>query len=261
MLLRTRFVFLLAALYVAGHTNAIAQATERDQDVRGTWVVTVDGEPETRTLVISEVASTGTGALLAAKYGITGRGQSAVEARLRQEGSVRHLRLVTQAATIIAVAEQPDGSYTGSFTRKNGVASNVIVARTSASTQAAKPAPPKDLTVLVPLSSDVPPECAIYHGVWVGTWSQGGIADQYLRVLEMTKKDSACVARISYTASKEPVAARTLVELRVGDNLSFLCNRSTGGTCAFKRVGDDLWSSYSNPSGGSNSAVFRRAPQ
>jgi len=40
--------------------------------------------------------------------------------------------------------------------------------------------------------------------------------------------------------------------------LSFICNRRTGGTCIFTRVGDDLWASYSNPVGGKNRAVFKR---
>lgn len=252
---------LLALVLLGLHSNAAAQTLRPESDLRGAWIVTVDGEPETRTLIISEVAPTAGGALLAAKYGMTKKGQSAIEAKVGRVGELRQLNLVTQAATVVLATEQPDGSFVGTFSLKSGVVKNVTIARASTSQSAPAASPPKDLTAIVPLASDIPAECAAFHGAWSGTWAQGGFAQQYLRVLEVTKKEGGCVFRLSYSSSNDPVAGKLLVDLQPGSTLSFICNRSTGGTCIFKRVASDLWASYSNPAGGSNSAVFRPAPQ
>lgn len=251
---------LFVAALVCVHPSTKAQTPRPESDLLGTWILNVDSEPETRTLTITEVAPTSSGALLAAKYGITNKGQSPIEAKLSRVGEARQLNLVTQAATVIVVAEQPDGSFRGTFARKNGVVSEVTVARSAAAQSGAATPPPKDFTAIISPASDVPAECTAFHGVWSGKWAQGGFAEQYLRVLEVTKKDAGCVARLSYSSSKEAVPARSVVDLPIGASLTFVCNRSTGGTCVFKRVGNDLWASYSNSGGGSNSALFRRVP-
>jgi hypothetical protein len=250
------------AALVSLHLHAGAQiqpAPQAESDLRGAWLVVIEGENETRTLIIAEVAATGAGALLAAKYGMTKGGQSPIEAKLGRVGESRQMNLVTQAVAVVTAVEQADGSFKGTFTRKNGVASNVTISRTSLQT-AAESQPKKDLSVIVPLAADVPPECAAFHGVWSRTWSQGGITKQFLRVVDVTRKEGKCAVRLSYSSSETPMPATAVVELD-GNVLSFVCNRSTGGTCSFKRVSDDLWGTYSNAGGGTNSGVFRRASQ
>lgn len=265
MLLRHLYQLLLACVTVAVLQTSTAAIAE-DQaipasmaDLRGKWIVTVDTEVETRTLVISEVATTKEGALLAARYGLSKSGQGPVEAKMLLSGGTRQLRFVTQAATVVTATERPDGTFSGTFARRNGVVDNVVITRAPGGMSPGTP-PQKDFAALIPPTTDVPPICVAFHGIWSGTWSQGGFAEQFLRVHEVTHKGGKCSVRLSYSSSRTPVPA--LVEAEIdGQTLSFLCNRSTGGTCSFRRSGEDLWASYSNPVGGTNSAVFRRAPQ
>ncbi len=104
--------------------------------------------------------------------------------------------------------------------------------------------------------ADVPVGCASFFGVWTGTWSQGNFGEQWLRVAGV---DSACVARYSYRDSNVVPRSYEVKEIK-DERLSFVCNPSTGGTCIFSLHGDELWGSYSNASGGTNSGVFRKAP-
>jgi hypothetical protein len=101
--------------------------------------------------------------------------------------------------------------------------------------------------------SDVPKECAAFIGGWAAKWEKGG----YENWLWVTKVDSNCLATNGY--QKIGVFPSNYRETIIKNGeLSFICNRSTGGTCIFTRVGDDLSVSYSNPSGGTNSAIFKR---
>jgi hypothetical protein len=104
--------------------------------------------------------------------------------------------------------------------------------------------------------ADVPAGCAAFFGVWSGTWSQGNFGAQWLRVAGV---DSGCVARYSYRGSNTVPGSYEVKEIK-DEKLSFVCNPSTGGTCIFSLHGDELWGSYSNPSGGTNSGVFRKIP-
>jgi hypothetical protein len=112
-------------------------------------------------------------------------------------------------------------------------------------------------SAMIPVASDVPPECAALYGQWLGTWSQGNFGEQYLRVVEVKFSGGICTARYSYSSSKTPIAAKDTTEIR-GGVITFVCNSSTGGTCVFKPAGNDLSASYTNPIGGRNNATFRR---
>jgi hypothetical protein len=249
------FLALAITLSFAAPTWLRAQPSAQ-ADLRGVWLVTVEGERDTRTLVISEVAPTDAGAMLAAKYGLTKSGRSAIEAKLTRTGESRQMVLITQAATLITATEQADGSFKGSFARKNGVVSDVVISR--ASDQPAGAAAPTDPSDPVPVAADLPAECKAFHGAWSGTWSIGGGSEMFLRVVEVVRDGGKCSARFSFSSSKTPVPARFKTSID-GNAMSFVCNRTTGGTCIFKRVGDDLWASYSNSAGGTNSATFRPA--
>lgn len=344
----------------------------------GTWLVTVEGENATRTLIIAAEAATDSGALLSAKYGISGKGQGPIEANVTSAGDRRQMNLVTQAATIIIATEQPDGTFNGTFALKSGVVKPLTMARvtdaellaklqTQPNTLIQRPGPEvpagcaafsggwggewpeigfaslwvvnidencaakvayskrvmaptpkqtlsnatiksgvlylqrpdggttkfelnggsvnaryegpggsnsavmrrlesdsvaridaeqKTFTAMVLPSAEIPSECAAFYGQWSGTWSQGGFGEQHLRVAEIKSLGDKCVARYSYSGSKTAIAKDT-VEFSRGA-FTFLCNKSTGGTCIFERKGSELWASYSNPSGGLNNAVFRK---
>ena len=106
-----------------------AAAEPPQSSLIGSWLVTVDGEAATRTLIVTEEAPTGDGALLAAKYGMTAQGP--IEAKMIRLGAQRQLVLVTQAGTKIVATEQSDGNFKGTFTLKSGGVKEVTIARMS----------------------------------------------------------------------------------------------------------------------------------
>jgi len=220
------------------------------QALVGTWLVTIAGEPETRTLVIAEEAASNQGALLAAKYGITGKGIGAVEARMVRNGSTRELQLTTQAASRIAAAEQPDGAFRGTFTFKNGNGRDVVITRidpndprlaqVSATSGIQKPGP------------DVPPGCAAFSGGWGGEWPVAGQA--YLWVMSV---DAGCMARVAYNKNPQPpnsTQGLTAVNIK-GNTLSL--PRPDGGTTTFELRGDTLDGRYAGPAGFNNATMQR----
>ncbi len=134
------FVTFPGALRAQG---AGAPAAEQSSLV-GTWQVSVDGFPETRTLIVAEEGATPEGMLLNARYGITGKGQGPISARMIRAGGLRQLEFVTQAATKVVATEQADGSFKGTFTLKSGAVHAVVIARaeTAASKPSAQALPP-----------------------------------------------------------------------------------------------------------------------
>jgi len=100
---------------------------------------------------------------------------------------------------------------------------------------------------------DVPESCVRFFGGWAGDWrkSQG---QQRLWVLGI-KAD--CKAQISYrtTSSNAIPTALVAAEIRQGV-LKVPCG--DGGECAFEVRGDEVWGTYTNPFGGSNSGVFQK---
>lgn len=225
---------------------AWAQAPAATQSVIGTWLVTVEGiaDNETRTLIVTSEAGTAASADLAAKYGLTSKAKTPVEAKLIQNRTPRQLVVVTQAASTITVDEQSDGSFAGTFVTKAGKPYPVKLARLTEA----------QLANLQALARPTPsPACASFEGRWTGTWAQGGMGQAWLWVQAPAPN---CTARFAYvTGDREPRGWGTG---RIQDGvLSFTCNTSTGGVCNFKQVGDELWVSYSG-SMGTNSAVFKR---
>lgn len=127
----TAIAFILS-LMTAGVSRAQGPVPTPGKDsLVGTWQVAVEGFPETRTLIISEEGPTSDGALLGARYGITGKGQGPISAKMIRSGTGRQLTFVTQADTKVAVTEQADGRFTGSFTLKSGPVHAVVISRTA----------------------------------------------------------------------------------------------------------------------------------
>lgn len=216
------------------------------QSVVGTWLVTVEGiaDNETRTLIISsDPASSGTGDL-AAKYGLTSKSKTPVEAKLASNKLPRQLVVITQAATVITADEKPDGNFAGTFVTKGGKSYPVRIARVSEAELA---------QLQAPAASAPPSACAAFEGRWTGRWTQGGQGQAWLWVQAPRPN---CSTRFAYvTEDREPRGWSTgQIEDGV---LTFICNSSTGGVCKFKLVDNELWVSYSG-SMGNNSAVFRR---
>jgi hypothetical protein len=246
----------LIATLVALHSTSVAQSNP-EPDLRGTWTVVVDGNPETRRLKITGVP-TETGALVAT-YGLSGGGVIS-KAKVSRVGDHRQVTFVTQADAIIVADEQLDGTFRGTFTPKGGAVKGVTVSRVTAEELAA--AEPKDLSVIVPLVPDVPRECAAFHGSWAGIWSKGGGLQVYLRVPEVISDGrGGCVVRYRISSTGGLAPARDHINIPVGGDLTFSSREGTIRT--FKRVGSDIWASLSSPLGAdySNRAVLHRVPE
>lgn len=240
--------------------DSLAQTPSvNQQPLSGTWLVTVSGEANTRTLIVPEAVPAESGKLAGALYGLSGGNLPLVDAKLIVATSPRQLRILTQASSLIEVTEQPDGSFKGTFTTKGGSVREALISRVPDG-KLPEALPRKDLTVFVTPDATVPKECAAFHGSWAGVWSIGGVGNAYLRVVEASHADGKCRLRFSYSTSRVPVAARETVEFS-GSYFSFLCNRSTNGTCLFRLADGELWAGYTNVSGGSNNAVFKRVQE
>ncbi|WP_128003689.1 hypothetical protein [Piscinibacter defluvii] len=243
---------------VAGPTCAHAQPTASNASVAGTWLVTVSGESNTRTLIIPEPTAAESGVLTGALYGLSGGNLPPVEARLIKTPSTRQLRIVTQASSLIEAVEQDNGTFKGTFTTKGGSVRDVTISRVLDG-KLPQALPKKDLVAMVPLDPSTPSECAAFYGEWVGTWSVGGAGDVRFRVPEVTYAEGKCRIRFSYSSARVAVPdARETAEF-TDSSFSYLCNKSTNGTCVFSFSGSDLWVNYKNLSGGTNSAVLKRS--
>lgn len=255
---RLLFAIMIAALSALSWAQQAPAAPPASNTLVGTWLVTVEGLPETRTLIIANEAATESGTTLGARYGITGKGQGpiATAKAIVRSGAARQLSFVTQADSVVLADEQPDGSFAGQFTFKNGSVKSVLIARTAAAATKEAARAAVDPAAIQPLAPGVPPECAAFHGTWAGTWAQGGFRELYLRVVEVKFSGGKCAARYSFNDATSAVPAPYTAEIRDG-TMSFVCNRSTGGTCVFKRSGNEMWASYTNPMGGTNNGVFK----
>ena len=101
---------------------------------------------------------------------------------------------------------------------------------------------------------DIPQACAFYFGGWAGKWN----IDQGPIRLWMHSIKPDCSAKTAYMVRESlemPSEFRTR-EISKDGTFSFSCGDS--GTCIFQAKGDELWGSYRNPFGGTNSIVLRR---
>ena len=246
----TFFAMLLVPLSV------IAQSTSVPSSLVGHWLVTVDHIPdgETRTLIIASDGQTATGEVVA-RYGLTSKSQTPVDARLTPNRSPRQLVVRTQAGTNVTTEETSDGKFVGTFVTKGGKSYPVQIVRvTEAQLSELRAAPRPAAAFASEAPTSAPPACAGLEGRWTGTWSQGSSKTW----LWIQRPNSNCVARFAYlTEDREP---RSWSTVTIQDkSLSFACSSNTG-TCSFKMVGEELWASYSG-SQGTNSAMFKRVAE
>jgi hypothetical protein len=221
------------------------------RSITSAWLVRVDGEPKTRTFIVksADLGLNG-GSILDADYGLTDAGQSKVKAELVRRDNAYVLEFVTQAGTVVTVQGVGGDQLTGSFKYRTGKVSAVTLSRLS-------PEALERVTMqavaakFIPEMPSAPAACAGLIGAWAGTWTQGSRNAAKLWVVEA---DASC--NVKYSSERIP---KSFAVANASDgSLSFMCNSSTGGTCVYKRFGDDLYVNYSNLQGGINSAVLKR---
>lgn len=248
-------VLLIVPFIFSSSAFGEATATEKlSKNLLGSWLVSVAYEGRTRLLKITEVSQgSGENFSLSAVYGWSDGNQTPVKAEVTQTAKERKLTIITQADTNILVSQDSDTSWMGTFTPKNGGAKGVRISRLSdTQLQTLQVDASKAIAIEKP-APDVPASCAAFGGHWTAKWSLGG----YEAWLWVAKIDTKCSIRYAYLDHARPPKSLATAEIKDG-TLSFICNRSTGGTCIFERKGDELWVSYSNPAGGTNSAVFKK---
>lgn len=233
----------------------ISYAQQLQTELVSSWLVTVEGENRTRTLKITGAAQKPDGALLLeAVYGWTDGNQTPISASATQTGQEAKLQFATQSGSQITAVRTSGSSFEGTFTDKAGLVKPVKVQKLSDEELQSKIATAKvarAAAIIVKPAENVPASCSGFSGQWTGTWSQGGIGQYWLWVVEI---DANCVAKFAYLGHPNPPKGFATTEIK--DGAFSIPNRSTGGMSVLKRNGDELWANYSNPSGGTNSAVF-----
>lgn len=191
------------------------------------WLVTVEGEDRTRTLKISGAAQKSEDTLLLdAVYGWTDGNQTPISASLMQSGQEVKLFYTTQPGARVAATQTSSGTFEGTFTLTNGTAKPVKVQKVSEEELQARIATAKAARaagVIVKPNSNVPELCAAFSGQWTGTWSQGGIGQYWLWVVEI---DANCTAKYAYLSHPNP--PRGFAKTKIEDGAFIIPNRSTG---------------------------------
>lgn len=236
----------------AGTVSAADLAPEvAAKSVVSAWLVKVESEPKPRALIVkSAEKGLGGGAVLDADYGLMESGQGKVKSELVFRDNAYILEFVTQAGTVVSARGVGADEMTGTFKYSNGKVSPVTLTRLSP--EAFERASMEAISRRVMTASpSAPAACAGLLGGWLGQWSQGSRNTARLWVVEA---DASC--NVKYSSERSP--RNFAVASAAGGSLSFVCNSSTGGTCVYKRAGDELWVNYSNLQGGINSAVLKR---
>lgn len=249
----TVFVFLSFSNSVFAQAKSLP---ELQAELVSLWLVTVEGVNRTRTMTIKEISQKSDGIFaLNATFGLSDGKQTTIEAEINQTTQGHRLELTTSTGAKIIATQTPNGTFAGTFTPKGGETKGVTITKISENElQSMLDSTAKTTSSIETPAANVPAPCAAFSGKWKGTWSQGGIGQQWLWVASV---DANCVAKVGYVGSTRTPKSFESVEIKGGE-LKWLCNKSTSGTCVLTRHGDDLWANYSNPSGGTNSAVFEK---
>lgn len=253
--MHTIAVVLMASLFLISAQSSAETMTKEQltRELVGSWLVAVANEGRTRLLKISDV-SQGSGETysLTAVYGWSDGNQSSIKAEFIQDQGGKKLSLVTPANTIIIASQDSSTAYTGTFVIKNGDSKLVRITKMND-----EQLNDKMLGFEKP-DGMVPEKCAAFFGIWRGSWSAGSFGEQTLKIRKVVQTGGSCVAMFTYGDTTSDPKNFSQVIINNQDSISFLCNRSTGGTCTFTVHGDQLWANYSNPGGGTNSGVFKK---
>ncbi len=252
--MRALYLILLAVSLLSPVRSFADTATQEklSKDLLGSWLVTVAYEGRTRLLKITEVSQGSDGVYpLTAVYGWSDGNQTPIKAEF-QDGGIKKLTVVTQADSVISASQDSNTTYIGTFTTKNGASKGLRITRIDD-----KQLSDKTFGFEKP-DGMVPEKCASFFGIWKGSWTAGYIEEQTLKVRKVALVGNDCMATFTYGDTTSDPKNFSTIKMDNQESLSFVCNRSTGGTCTFTVKGNELWANYSNPSGGSNSGVFKK---
>lgn len=235
--------------------STIAQGGENNLlPIPSTWIVTVEGEPLTRTLTITGSTSEDS---LEGTYGMTyGSKKPPLSISLSRQSDKITLRFTTSAGSEI-VATGQGARFVGTFRHKNAEKSVTLrrVSDEELQREIADQESIKAAVVIVKPSPSVPESCAAFSGKWAGKWANGNFGTMWLWIASV---DTQCNVKFAYLPHHH--APKTLISGRIENgSLSFVCSSSTGGVCEFTNHGNELWGNYMNSSGGKNNAIFDRA--
>lgn len=248
-------IILLISFIIPSHSFAETEKTEQaTKELVGSWLVSVAYEGRTRLLKISEVSESSNGThTLTAVYGWSDGSQSPIKAEFVQDpNGSKKIVFVTQADTVITASQDSKTTYIGTFAPKTGSPKGVRI------TKIADEQLNNKMFGFEKPDGTVPEKCAAFFGIWKGSWQQGYVEEQTLKVRKVTVVGENCIAVFTYGDTKSDPRNFSPVTMTSKDSLSFICNKSTNGTCTFTVKGDELWANYSNPGGGSNSGVFKK---
>jgi hypothetical protein len=228
------------------------------REIVGSWIVEISGVNRPLTFTVRGAEAGADGVFnLDATFGFTDGGNSAVKAKVRLVSDVYKLEFVNTNGTVYAAEGSANGTLAGSNTPTSGSPRPLRLVRTSDDELKQRVASLADAraALTVKPGPDVPESCARFFGGWVGR-SRIDVGLSRLWVLGI-KAD--CMAQVSYRApsptSDVPYGDVFTAQIAQG-TLSLPCGNS--GTCVFEVHGVEVWGSYTNPSGGSNSSVFQR---
>ena len=247
-------IAIAVAFFGFGMVHEQPSLTQVQTDLVGSWLATVEGDARPRTLKITSVQQKSENVFsLEAVFGYSDTKQAEADAEISQTATERKLALTAKSGAKVIAVQTPNGIFSGMFHFTNGTTKPINLTKLSAEELRTKvEAALKGPEILKP-AAEVPASCAAFSGKWTGTWGYG-VGQQWLWV---TSIDSKCMAKIAYLGNKWPPTNYEMVEIKDGV-LEWLGNKSTSGTCVLKRNGDSLWANYSNPSGGTNNAVFAK---
>lgn len=242
---------LALALLGGGYLHAQEKVNdELAKQVIGMWDFVIENVNEIVYLRIDKVTSQSDGVYaLDAVYGWPSRERPVKSAELIHSGKETRLTLTAHNGGNAKAVRSDDGSFVGTWEYMSNPVRQVRIVKMAPGVDPSKTAD----AVIVRPGSEVPKSCAAFVGQWSGTWGYG-IGQTWLWVASVDSKCLAKVAYLSYNA-----IPRTFEDVEIkGDTLEWLCNKSTQGTCRLSARDDELWANYSNPGGGSNSAVFKK---
>lgn len=217
-------------------------AAKLQAELVGTWLAEVEGEGRDRGLIIKSIQKISDDSFaLEAKFGLLEKPNPTSASEMQRTDNGYRLNLTAKSGARIVATLLPDGAFKGTFFGIDGINRPITFTKITKQERKAR-------TAITKLPNDVPEACAVFIGNWVGTWTQGNIGKALLRVTDI---DSACTAKILYGSNPAEN-----VEIKNGE-LTWVCNKTTNGTCILTFHGNELLATYSNPQGGRNSAVFR----
>lgn len=241
--------FLISVLFCVFLSAPVAAqqgttATEIQKQLNGKWLGKIEDDPRARSMTITGAfPKSETVFAIEATYGFADGRQDVIVGEFRAQE--KKLTFLTPAKSQVQMVMGNDG-FDGTFTSTKGEVKKMSLVRaTDEELQAiAFPRP----------GSNVPESCSAFYGGWDGQWSVGTQGPQKLWVVAVQPD---CKIKYSYRSTDSNAMPTTFRNAEIKDGVMTV-GCGNGGTCIFKRQGDQIWGTYNNPSGGTNTGVFRK---